>query len=254
MTLTIPPSEAAVESLALPLRGLAPNRQTSLVDQLVHWAEHRIQEQVFRPGMRMPSVRQLATDRSVSRFTVVQAYERLVARGRLHARRGSGFFVREPVTDSRVKRVGNTPPRTQTIDMGWLIRNMQSGIAADMACVCAIFSASTSPPGSLARWAGALSVLRAGADAAGFFSGEFFRPSADGLRVVMDGLERWFGAKSPTATLALGPPARRRMRSHVRASAFSCPNLSAQLVDKFVDERLQNAENREWARVARHCL
>ena len=133
MTLTIPPSEAAVESLALPLRGLAPNRQTSLVDQLVHWAEHRIQEQVFRPGMRMPSVRQLATDRSVSRFTVVQAYERLVARGRLHARRGSGFFVREPVTDSRVKRVGNTPARTQTIDMGWLIRNMQSGIAADMA-------------------------------------------------------------------------------------------------------------------------
>src|SRR5450830_556881 len=104
----------------------------TLVDQLVQWAELRIQEQVFRPGMRMPSVRQLATDRGVSRFTVVEAYERLVARGHLQARRGSGFFVREP-SASAVKRPKTAPTRTQTIDMGWLIRNMQSGIPADMA-------------------------------------------------------------------------------------------------------------------------
>jgi DNA-binding transcriptional MocR family regulator len=111
--------------------GVALGGQMSLVDQLVAWAEHRIQEQVFRPGMRMPSVRQLATDRCVSRFTVVEAYERLVARGHLQARRGSGFFVREP-TATPVKRHKATPARTQTIDMGWLIRNMQSGIPAEM--------------------------------------------------------------------------------------------------------------------------
>ncbi|MFZ3142313.1 PLP-dependent aminotransferase family protein [Polaromonas sp.] len=103
----------------------------SLVDQLVQWAEHRIQEHVFRPGMRMPSVRQLATDRGVSRFTVVQAYERLVVRGHVQARRGAGFFVREPAA-SPAKRTKAAPARPQTIDMGWLIRNMQSGIAADM--------------------------------------------------------------------------------------------------------------------------
>ncbi|WP_114973040.1 PLP-dependent aminotransferase family protein [Rhodoferax ferrireducens] len=103
----------------------------TLVEQLVHWAEHRIQEQVFRPGMRMPSVRQLATDRGVSRSTVVEAYERLVVRGHLQARRGSGFFVREP-TASPAKRARTATVRTQTIDMGWLIRNMQSGIPADM--------------------------------------------------------------------------------------------------------------------------
>ena len=111
--------------------GAALGGQMTLVDQLVAWAEHRIQEQVFRPGMRMPSVRQLATDRSVSRFTVVEAYERLVARGHLQARRGSGFFVREP-TATPVKRHKATPARPQTIDMGWLIRNMQSGIPAEM--------------------------------------------------------------------------------------------------------------------------
>ncbi len=103
----------------------------TLVDQLVQWVERRIRDQVFRPGMRMPSVRQLATERAVSRFTVVEAYERLVARGHLQARRGSGFFVREPSVPP-AKRTKTAPARTQTIDMGWLIRNMQSGIPADM--------------------------------------------------------------------------------------------------------------------------
>lgn len=112
-------------------RSAALGGQVTLVDQLVQWAEHRIQEQVFRPGMRMPSVRQLATDRGVSRFTVVEAYERLVVRGHLQARRGSGFFVREP-SASPLKRSRTAPARSQTIDMGWLIRNMQSGIPADM--------------------------------------------------------------------------------------------------------------------------
>ena len=106
-------------------------RQMTLVDQLVQWAEHRIQAHVFRPGMRMPSVRQLAAERGVSRFTVVQAYERLVVRGHVQARRGSGFFVRQPTT-SGVKRPKAAPARPQAIDMGWLIRNMQSGISADM--------------------------------------------------------------------------------------------------------------------------
>ncbi|WP_455774570.1 GntR family transcriptional regulator, partial [Burkholderia stabilis] len=49
----------------------------TLVDQLVQWARRRIDERVFRPGMRMPSIRKLALDKSVSRFTVVEAYERL---------------------------------------------------------------------------------------------------------------------------------------------------------------------------------
>ncbi|MES2879896.1 MAG: PLP-dependent aminotransferase family protein [Pseudomonadota bacterium] len=119
-----PPAQALLDRSAL------ANSMT-LVDQLVQWALLRIQEQVFRPGMRMPSVRQLATDRGVSRFTVVEAYERLVARGHLQARRGSGFFVREP-TASAVKRPKAAAVRSQTIDMGWLMRNMQSGIAADM--------------------------------------------------------------------------------------------------------------------------
>lgn len=104
---------------------------TTLSEQIVQWATHRIQEQVFRPGMRMPSVRQLAVDRGVSRFTVVEAYDRLVARGYLQARQGSGFFVRERPSRP-VRRAKVAAPPSRPIDMGWLVRNMQSGIAADM--------------------------------------------------------------------------------------------------------------------------
>ncbi len=106
--------------------------QTTLVDQLVQWAEQRIQQQVFRPGMRMPSVRELAQERGVSRFTVVAAYERLVARGHLLARRGAGFFVREASTSPRTKSAPARAKPQQAINMGWMVRNMTSGIPANL--------------------------------------------------------------------------------------------------------------------------
>jgi len=99
----------------------------TLVDQLVQWARRRIEERVFRPGMRMPSIRKLALDKGVSRFTVVEAYERLVAQGFLDSRRGSGFYVRErfmsPVPGERRPQV-EAAPAPSTIDVVWLLRNM----------------------------------------------------------------------------------------------------------------------------------
>jgi DNA-binding transcriptional MocR family regulator len=47
----------------------------------------------LRAGTRAPSVRDLSRSLGVSTFTVVEAYERLVARRLFSARRGSGFFV-----------------------------------------------------------------------------------------------------------------------------------------------------------------
>ncbi|MFM0035193.1 PLP-dependent aminotransferase family protein [Paraburkholderia strydomiana] len=99
----------------------------TLVEQLVQWARRRIEERVFRPGMRMPSIRKLALDKGVSRFTVVEAYERLVAQGYLESRRGSGFYVRErlagaPVTEIRPPAEG--APAPAKIDVVWLLRNM----------------------------------------------------------------------------------------------------------------------------------
>lgn len=44
-------------------------------------------------GARLPSIRRLAEDLGVSKSTVVEAYDRLVAQSAVESRRGSGFYV-----------------------------------------------------------------------------------------------------------------------------------------------------------------
>nr|WP_231908055.1 MULTISPECIES: PLP-dependent aminotransferase family protein [Cupriavidus] len=99
-----------------------PSAQMTLVEQLTEWARMRIDERVFRAGMRMPSIRQLAQDKGISRFTVVEAYERLVALGYLESRRGSGFYVREPAAPQ--VPAAAVPARARHIDVTWLLRSM----------------------------------------------------------------------------------------------------------------------------------
>ena len=103
----------------------------SLVNQIVRTMQSRIDDKLLRTGTRMPSIRQFAQLHQVSRFTVVEAYDRLVAQGCLESRRGSGFYVRErsPVTsNSTTVAPGNTTaagtsPAPQ-LDVVWLVRNM----------------------------------------------------------------------------------------------------------------------------------
>lgn len=71
---------------------------TSLVDQLVQHIAIQIRNHGLRAGMRLPSVRAMADKAGVSRFTVVQAYDKLVATGLIQSRRGSGFYVVPPST------------------------------------------------------------------------------------------------------------------------------------------------------------
>jgi DNA-binding transcriptional MocR family regulator len=56
----------------------------------------RIESRALAPGARLPSVRALAAALAMSKSTVVEAYERLVAEGEVTARRGAGFFVAGP--------------------------------------------------------------------------------------------------------------------------------------------------------------
>ncbi|MEC5217629.1 DNA-binding transcriptional MocR family regulator [Actimicrobium sp. GrIS 1.19] len=98
---------------------------TSLVEQIVQSVATRIDDKLLRTGARMPSIRQFADLHKVSRFTVVEAYDRLVANGFLESRRGSGFYVRER---SAINSAGMaTPARSATpakLDVVWLVRNM----------------------------------------------------------------------------------------------------------------------------------
>ena len=97
----------------------------SLVDQIVRSIESRIDDKLLRSGARMPSIRQFAEMHRVSRFTVVEAYDRLVAKGYLESRRGSGFYVRERsplVSAAAGTRVAEQAP--VQMDVVWLVRNM----------------------------------------------------------------------------------------------------------------------------------
>jgi DNA-binding transcriptional MocR family regulator len=95
----------------------------TLVDQLVTRFKRRMDERMLKPGAKLPSIRMLAQREGVSRFTVVEAYDRLVGQGLIESRRGSGFFVKERVVKPRTKDAVQVPPHN-TMDTVWLLRNM----------------------------------------------------------------------------------------------------------------------------------
>ncbi|HEY8023140.1 MAG TPA: PLP-dependent aminotransferase family protein [Burkholderiaceae bacterium] len=115
---------AALSSIAV----LSRSGGESLVEQIVRTIQSRIDDKLLRTGARMPSIRQFAESHAVSRFTVVEAYDRLVARGVLESRRGSGFFVREltPMAFTQAapaaREHGERKP--PPLDVVWLVRNM----------------------------------------------------------------------------------------------------------------------------------
>lgn len=123
MTNTARPRKAAALALAAP-QILSRDSGESLVDQIVRSIQARIDDKLLRSGAKMPSIREFADTHRVSRFTVVEAYDRLVAKGFLESRRGSGFYVREraPMVGANSVRTMDTP--SQQIDVAWLVRNM----------------------------------------------------------------------------------------------------------------------------------
>jgi DNA-binding transcriptional MocR family regulator len=93
---------AAVLNLVLNSRDSRP-----LVEQLVAGVRQHLEARLLRPGARLPSIRGMAARLAVSRFTVIEAYDRLVASGHLESRRGSGFYVAAPATpETACERTG----------------------------------------------------------------------------------------------------------------------------------------------------
>lgn len=72
-----------------------------LTDQIVQGVRHWIGSRTARPGARLPSIRKLATEHGISRFPVIEAYDRLVSQGLLDSRQGSGFYVADSEATGR---------------------------------------------------------------------------------------------------------------------------------------------------------
>lgn len=73
---------------------LDPQEATPLVTQIVEGFRGLVESGALRPGAKVPSIRQFAHAHGVSVYTVVDAYDRLVALGFFVSRPHSGFFVR----------------------------------------------------------------------------------------------------------------------------------------------------------------
>jgi DNA-binding transcriptional MocR family regulator len=91
-----------------------------LVSQIVEGLRRLITDQTLRPGAKLPSIRAFAAAHSVSVFTVVEAYDRLVAQGWLQSRGNTGFFVRRR---SEEPAPGTTPTDLR-FDARWYLQHI----------------------------------------------------------------------------------------------------------------------------------
>jgi DNA-binding transcriptional MocR family regulator len=94
---------------------------TPLVTQIVEGFRRMIDDGQLRAGAKLPSIRQFAHAHEVSVYTVVDAYDRLVALGFFASRPHSGFFVRSRATGA----LAQTSTRgNYTFDSMWYMRRI----------------------------------------------------------------------------------------------------------------------------------
>jgi DNA-binding transcriptional MocR family regulator len=80
----------------------------------------QIQEGAYRPGQKLPSLRELSDLHGYSKNTVVAAFELLVADGVLEPRRGSGFYVAETTKTPKLEEEKSSLDRAMNIV--WMMR------------------------------------------------------------------------------------------------------------------------------------
>lgn len=96
--------------------------ELALTDQLEAQLRQRMAGGQLPPGARLPSIRQLAARLGVSAYTVVNAYDRLVAAGLIESRATAGLFVKG---DSHVAFAPELAPGSEgDVDTRWLARRL----------------------------------------------------------------------------------------------------------------------------------
>ena len=99
------------------------NGSQPLVDQIVEGIRRQIEDRHLRPGTKLPSIRNFAEIYEVSRFTVVEAYDRLVAMGYLLSRRGAGFYTAAG-RQSETEHPAPSDNHKRNEQLVWLIRRL----------------------------------------------------------------------------------------------------------------------------------
>jgi DNA-binding transcriptional MocR family regulator len=100
------------------------NGDQPLADQIVAGVKRQIDDRHLRPGTKLPSIRNLAESCNVSRFTVVEAYDRLVAMGYLQSRRGAGFYTSAAPAQAAGAHPAPSDNHQRNEQLVWLIRRL----------------------------------------------------------------------------------------------------------------------------------
>ncbi len=112
---------------------LSLHNTTPLVQQIVEGFRLLIDDGSLRAGAKAPSIRQFAHANGVSVFTVVDAYDRLVAQGYFASRPHSGFFVKQrPQSDNGAPGIGPN----FNFDSMWYLRRIFENRALRMKPGC----------------------------------------------------------------------------------------------------------------------
>ena len=95
-----------------------------LADQIVAGIKRQIDDRHLRPGTKLPSIRAFADTHGVSRFTVVEAYDRLVAMGYVQSRRGAGFYTAGGPANPGGPQPASSDVHKHNEELVWLIRRL----------------------------------------------------------------------------------------------------------------------------------
>ena len=96
---------------------LDPNTGVPLTEQIVLAVKSWISSREALPGARLPSIRALAAEHKISRFPVIEAYDRLVSQGLLDSRQGSGFYVADSTLAGRSGRGWSDPSLAEDLSI-----------------------------------------------------------------------------------------------------------------------------------------
>ncbi|QRY66052.1 PLP-dependent aminotransferase family protein (plasmid) [Ensifer sp. PDNC004] len=92
----------------------------TLLEGVMATIRQRIAGRILTPGTKLPSIRAFANTMRVSKSTVVEAYERLVAEGVIRSKPGAGFFVSAPLAPLSLAEIG--PRLDRAVDPLWVSR------------------------------------------------------------------------------------------------------------------------------------
>src|SRR5215472_12797269 len=103
---------------------ISQNGGQRLTDQIVAGIKRQVEERHLRPGTKLPSIRKFAEIYNVSRFTVAEAYDRLVAMGYLQSRRGAGFYTTAGPGYAEAAHPAPSDSHKRNEQLVWLIRRV----------------------------------------------------------------------------------------------------------------------------------